>query len=139
MRPSTGSTALATMLRMGMRAHCAIVNAGSIRANKEYDTEAYFFWSDLKAEIPFPTGMVACYMPDHVLEATIRHSRQDSRQNPPVSTGGYLHACNNIQYNDETQCMETIGKAPFGPGKNYLTTLPLHFFSGIDNHEPLLM
>jgi 2',3'-cyclic-nucleotide 2'-phosphodiesterase (5'-nucleotidase family)/Ca2+-binding EF-hand superfamily protein len=138
MGPSTGSTALATMLRMGMRAHCAIMNAGSMRGNKEYYPETYFFWSDLKAEIPFPTQMVACFMPGRVLEATIRSSRQGSRQNPPVSKGGYLHACNNIQYNDETQCIEMIGKAPFHPENDYLTTLPLEFFRGIDNHEPLL-
>jgi 2',3'-cyclic-nucleotide 2'-phosphodiesterase (5'-nucleotidase family)/Ca2+-binding EF-hand superfamily protein len=138
MGPSTGSTALVTMIRMGMRAHCGIVNAGSIRANQEYDHDAYFFWSDLKAEIPFPTGMVACFIPGRVLEATIRHSRQSSRESPPVSKGGYLHACNNIQYNDETQCIEQIGKAAFDPDEAYLTTLPLQFFTGIDNHEPLL-
>ena len=136
--PSTGSAALATMLRMGMRAHCAIMNAGSIRGGKAYDPDTFFFWSDLKAEIPFPTGMVACYMPGHVLEATIRHSRQGARQNPPVSYGGYLHVCNNIQYNDETQCIETIGKSPFRPESDYLTALPMEFFRGIDNHEPLL-
>jgi 2',3'-cyclic-nucleotide 2'-phosphodiesterase (5'-nucleotidase family)/Ca2+-binding EF-hand superfamily protein len=136
--PSTGSTALTTMLRMGMRAHCAIVNAGSIRANQEYDQNGYFFWSDLKAEIPFPTGMVACYIPGRVLETTIRHSRQGARQTPPVSKGGYLHTCNNIQYNDEKQCIETIRKAPFNPDEVYLTAFPFQFFSGIDNHEPLL-
>jgi 2',3'-cyclic-nucleotide 2'-phosphodiesterase (5'-nucleotidase family) len=137
--PSTGSTALMTMLRMGMRAQCGIVNAGSIRANQTYDDpDAYFYWSDLKAEIPFPTGMVACYMPGRVLEATIRNSRQGARQQPPVAKGGYLHACNNIHYNDEKECIERIGKAPFHPDQAYLTTLPLKFFSGIDNHEPLL-
>lgn len=82
--------------------------------------------------------MVACYMRGRVLEATIRHSRQGARQTPPVSTGGYLHTCNNNQYNDEKQCIETIRKAPFNPDESYLTALPMHFFSGIDNHELLL-
>jgi 2',3'-cyclic-nucleotide 2'-phosphodiesterase (5'-nucleotidase family) len=136
--PSTGSTGLATMLRMGMRAHCSIVNAGAIRGNKQYDPDGFFFWSDLKAEIPFPAEMVACDIPGRVLEATIRHSRQGARLTPQVSSGGYLHTCNNLEYNDEKQCIETIRKAPFNPDQVYLTTLPLQFFDGIDNHEPLL-
>ena len=36
--PSTGTEALCTMLRMGMRAQCAIVNAGGIRGGRVYDT-----------------------------------------------------------------------------------------------------
>jgi 2',3'-cyclic-nucleotide 2'-phosphodiesterase (5'-nucleotidase family) len=74
LRPTTGSTALATILRMGMRAQCTIVNAGSIRASADYDPDSYFTWSDLESEIPFPTGMVACYVPGLVIEAAITHS-----------------------------------------------------------------
>jgi len=51
--PSTGSTALASMQRMGMRAHCCIMNAGSIRCNTEYPSSGNFCWSDLKTEMPF--------------------------------------------------------------------------------------
>lgn len=126
------------MIRMGMRAHCAIMNAGSIRASTDYDPDGYFTWSDLKAELPFSTGMVSVMIPGSVLEETVAHSRQWARQSPPIAKGGYLQTCNNVQFNDETQCIETIGREPFDPDRLYLTTLPLQFFRGIDNQVPLL-
>jgi 2',3'-cyclic-nucleotide 2'-phosphodiesterase (5'-nucleotidase family)/Ca2+-binding EF-hand superfamily protein len=138
LRPSTGTTALCTMLRMGMRCQCGLINAGSIRANKEYSDSDYFTWSDLKAEMPFDTSMTATYIPGRVLETTIAHSRAGSRQDPPISAGGYIHGCSNIEFDDETQKIITIRGQPFDPDELYLTALPLHFFRGIDNHKPLL-
>jgi 5'-nucleotidase len=59
--PSNGTTVLTSILRMGMRAQCCIVNAGTVRGNKIYDPKnhEWFSWSDLKTEIPFPTEMVS--------------------------------------------------------------------------------
>jgi 2',3'-cyclic-nucleotide 2'-phosphodiesterase (5'-nucleotidase family) len=138
LRPSTGSTALATILRMGLRCPCAIINAGSIRGNKDYSDDTFFTWSDLMTEIPFPTTMTTCYLPGRVLEATITHSRVGSREDPPVPRGGYLHTCTNIVYNDDKRCIESIQGEPFHPDQVYLTALPDQFFLGIDNHVPLL-
>ena len=136
--PSLGTTAIASMLRMGMRCHCCLINAGAVRANKVYDPEGYFTFKDLKAEMPFPNAMAVCYIPGSVLQATIAHSRAGAKKIPPMSNGGYLHACDNIKYNDREDRIETVCGKPFDPNQKYLTTLPSLFFKGIDNHEPLL-
>lgn len=59
--PTNGTTVLTSILRMGMRAQCCIVNAGTVRGNKIYNPKnhEWFTWSDLKSEIPFPTEMVS--------------------------------------------------------------------------------
>lgn len=133
---STGSQALVSMLRMGMRSDCGIINAGSIRGGKVHGN--WFTWADLKAEIPFPTEMNAVWLPGKVLEATIAHSREGARNEPPVSSGGYIQTCNQIKWNYDTWTIDSIGGKPFDPDKTYLTTLPIQFFAGIDNHAPLL-
>ena len=138
LEPGLGSTALTTMLRMGMRCTCAFVNAGSIRGNTVYDANAFFTWNDLKAEIPYPTFMTALYLPGQVLQDSITYSRLGSRETPPVAKGGYIHTCNNIVYNDETQTIESIDGAPFSPHQLYLTALPMQFLKGIDNNVPIL-
>mmetsp|Transcript_16377 Transcript_16377/g.24999 ORF Transcript_16377/g.24999 Transcript_16377/m.24999 type:complete len:187 (-) Transcript_16377:490-1050(-) len=70
--PSTGTTALCSMLRMGMRCEVALINAGSVRAGKVYDPDDFFTWSDMKAEIPFPTEMSVCSVPGKILQETIQ-------------------------------------------------------------------
>jgi 2',3'-cyclic-nucleotide 2'-phosphodiesterase (5'-nucleotidase family) len=137
--PTNGSTILTSMLRMGMRANCAILNAGTIRANKVYPKEQeWFTWSDLKAEIPFTTEMSAFYVPGHVLRDTIVNSRRGVLRNPPVSSGGYLHTCDQIVMNEAGDDIVTIRDEPFDPDKLYLTAMPTKFMAGIDNHVPLL-
>jgi len=137
--PSTGTSALCSMLRMGMRAQCAIINAGAVRGNKVYRNQKHFAWSDLKAEIPFSTGMTACFVPGKVLEETIAHSRRGSQHSPPKASGGYLHTSRNIKFSDTKSCkIESVGGKPFDPDQLYLTAMPAQFFDGIDNHKPLL-
>ena len=135
---STGSEALVSIVRMGMRAQCGILNAGCIRANRLYESTDWFTWSDLKTEIPYPTGITVVPMPGKVLEATIAHSRSGSRQNPPVASGAYIQTCDQIKWNSETWTIDSIRGEPFDPEALYLTAVPGHFFSGMDNHEPLL-
>ena len=135
--PSTGTSALATMLRMAMRVPCAILNAGSVRANKVYDQQEFFTWSDLKAEMPFSSEMTVVEMPGKVLEETIAASRASTSQTKDAS-GAYLHCCNNIVFNDETKHIESIRGKPFDPNISYLTALPALLLSGLDDHKPLL-
>jgi Ca2+-binding EF-hand superfamily protein len=137
-RPSNGSTALVSMLRMGMRCQCGLMNAGSIRGNEVYKDQEWFTWSDLKAEIPYPTEMVASYIPGRVLQETIAYSRRGARETPVVARGGYIQVCSNIKFNDETLKIESIAGEPLDLDALYLTTLPAKFFMGIDNHVPLL-
>lgn len=135
--PSTGTTALATMLRMGMRCcDVALLNAGSVRGNRIYPPDqVYFTYSDLKAEMPFLTAMTITAMPGSVLQATVAHSR---RFLGISASGGLLHFCNNVVYDDETKRIETIKGQPFEEDKIYSVTHPAEFLDGIDNHEPLL-
>jgi hypothetical protein len=137
--PSNGSRVLVTMLRMGMRATCAIINAGAIRAGKVYENQEWFAWSDLKGEIPFPTEYIALELPGRVLEATIKYSRRMViEQDPPAASGGYLHACDQIEWNYETNSIDSIRGEKFDPDANYLTAMPGQFLLGIDNHVPLM-
>jgi 5'-nucleotidase len=139
---STGTTALCTMLQMGLRSTCCVVNAGAVRGSKTYDSTSYFTWADLKNEIPFSTDMTVCSIPGSVLEAMIQNSRKGSYHNPPIASGGYLHTCRNVEIlensGDETLRIESIAGVPFERNTSYLTALPMQFFDGIDNHVPLL-
>jgi hypothetical protein len=133
-----GSTALTTMIRMGMQATCCILNAGAIRGNKTYPNDSFFTMSDLKAELAFTTAMITIRVPGKVLEETIRYSRRYARENPPVANGCFLHTCNNMVYNDETQKLERIQGMTMDPEELYLTAMNEQFLEGIDQHIPLL-
>jgi 2',3'-cyclic-nucleotide 2'-phosphodiesterase (5'-nucleotidase family) len=133
-----GSEALVSMVRMGMRAQCGILNGGAIRGNRDYSDQEWFTWSDLKAEFLFSENVVAVNIPGTVLEETIAYSRRGARQSPVVESGGFLQTCSNIWFDDETSKIESIGGKPFDKEALYLTALPSCFFKGIDNYVPLL-
>ena len=62
--PSTGTSAIATMIQKGMRCDCCLINAGCVRASREYSAEYVFFsWKDLKEELPFDTYLTVTAMP----------------------------------------------------------------------------
>lgn len=135
--PSTGTSAIATLLRMGMRVPCGLINAGSVRGNKIYHDQEYFTWSDLKAEMPFSCAMTVVRLPGHVLESTIASSRSRALQSQEAS-GAYLHCCSNIKFNDDTMSIESVAGKPFQHDASYPTTLPWLLLTGLDNHAPLL-
>ncbi|CAJ1955575.1 unnamed protein product [Cylindrotheca closterium] len=136
---STGSEVLCSMFRMGMRSECCICNSGAIRAGKVYPKEhEWFTWSDLKAEVPFPTELTTVYIPGIVLQETIKYSRRLAVQDPPSSSGGYLQHCDQIEMDEITCEIHKIGGKPFEPSHKYLLTLPIDALRGIDNHVPLL-
>ena len=135
--PSTGTSVIATLLRMGMRVGCGIINAGSVRGNRDYQDQEYFAWSDLKAEMPFSSAMTVVNLPGHVLEATIAGSRRRALESKEAS-GAYLHGCSNIQFSDDTMKLEYVAGETFQPNRSYLTALPFLLLSGLDNHTPLL-
>ena len=137
--PTNGSSILCSLLRMGMRAQCCIINAGNIRGGKVYPKEQEWFrWSDLKAELPFPLHVSAIEIPGRVLEATIVYSRRAAFQDPPVSSGAYMQHCDQIEFDDTLRHIVRIRGQPFDPDQKYLTAIPTKFFSGMDNHVPLL-
>ena len=112
---------------------------GTIRAGKVYPKDQeWFTWKDLKAEIPFPTEMLAIEIPGKVIEDTIYHSRALSRKDPPQSTGGYLQVCDKIQMDEAGEKILQIQGEVFDPNRMYLCAFPGKFLDGIDNHVPLL-
>ena len=133
--PSNGTTTLTSLLRMGMRAQCSIINAGTVRGNKVYNPNEHewFTWSDLKTEIPFPTEMVVVPIPGQVLSDTIAYGREHN-----VGTGGYIHHCDAIGWDFDKNRIETIQGQPMDPDQRYLTALPAKAFGGMDNLVPLL-
>mmetsp|Transcript_27926 Transcript_27926/g.46196 ORF Transcript_27926/g.46196 Transcript_27926/m.46196 type:complete len:325 (+) Transcript_27926:3-977(+) len=134
-----GTGIFASMLRMGMRAECGLMNAGNIRGGKTYpEDQEWFTWSDLKAEIPFQVGITAVSLPGQVLEDVINHSRRQARQSPPVTSGGYIQTCDNIEFDEEQQKIISIQGEPFDPERHYLTSFPTNWFAGMDGHTPLL-
>lgn len=133
--PSTGTSALCSMLRMGLRCHVALMNAGCVRAGKDYDPDSYFTWSDMKAELPYPTNMCVGLIPGRVLQETIQFSRRFAKDK--VAKGGFIHASRTTVCTDEGEIQTIMGKK-FDPDKEYLTAFPHGFLAGIDNQEPLL-
>jgi 2',3'-cyclic-nucleotide 2'-phosphodiesterase (5'-nucleotidase family) len=137
--PSTGSMALCSMFRMGMRVECCVCNSGAIRAGKVYPEEhEWFTWSDLKAEVPFSTELTAVRLPGRVIEETIRYSRRLAVQDPPQSSGGYLQHCDNIEMDEITCEIKKMDGKPFDPDRKYLLALPIDALKGIDDQVPLL-
>ena len=138
---STGTTAICTMLQMGMRTQLCIMNAGAIRGNTNYplvtttidtstststNTDTYFTWAHLKNEIPFRTDMCVCTIPGRVIEQMIDHSRLGSYQHiaSPIASGGYLHTCRNVQMQEEDVVVTTTtaGESEGSDSNNTITT-----------------
>jgi Ca2+-binding EF-hand superfamily protein len=141
LRPNPyGTTILASILRMGMKCHCALLNGGNVRAARTYpSTQEWFTWKDLKAEIPYSAEFHAMHLPGHLIEAMINHSRNFARQDPPLAHGGYIHTCDKIDFDeDQTHTIRSIRGQAFDRNAMYLTALPSQWFEGLDNHVPLL-
>jgi 2',3'-cyclic-nucleotide 2'-phosphodiesterase (5'-nucleotidase family) len=134
-----GTTVFASLVRMGMRAECGLMNAGNIRGGQTYPVDQeWFTWSDLKAEIPFSVGITAVKLPGKVLEDIINDSRSKAREDPPVTSGGYINTCDSIEFDEQQQKIISIRGEPFDPKREYLTSFPANWFEGMDGHTPLL-
>jgi hypothetical protein len=86
-RPTNGSQIITKAVWRGMRAYCAIMNAGNIRRNKDYSDATWFSWSDLKEE---NGEVMAVDIPGRVLIEVIAYSRRGAIQDSPVESGGYF-------------------------------------------------
>jgi 2',3'-cyclic-nucleotide 2'-phosphodiesterase (5'-nucleotidase family) len=133
---SNGTQIFATILRMGMRADCCLMNAGNVRGGNIYDPkeQEWFTWKDLKAEFPFLTGLTCVDLPGRVIEETINQSRINVRLNPPVASGAYIHCCDQIEFDEERRKLISIKEEPFDPDKLYLCALPTNWYVEKYNH-----
>jgi hypothetical protein len=125
-----------SMLRMALRCEITLLNAGAVRAGKDYQPDEHFTWSDLTTEMPFTTGMSVCHIPGRVLQDTIQHSRQYAKLG--IAKGGYLHTSRTAIYNEKDHAIESILGEPFDLDREYLTAFPNAFLDGLDNQTPLL-
>jgi Ca2+-binding EF-hand superfamily protein len=115
------------------------MNAGNIRGGSTYPIDQeWFSWSDLKAEIPFSVGITAVRIPGKILEDIINDSRSNAREDPPVTSGGYITTCDLIEFDETKQQIIHIRDEPFDPEREYLTSFPANWFEGMDCHTPLL-
>jgi 5'-nucleotidase len=134
-----GTKVFASLIRMGMRAECGLINAGNVRGGTTYPLDQeWFTWSDLKAEIPFLVGITAVKIPGKLLQDIINDSRSNARENPPVTSGGYITTCDLIDFDETKQEVISVRGTPFDPEREYLTSFPANWFEGMDGHTPLL-
>lgn len=136
---SNGTTKLAMMMRMGMRAEIGLINAGNVRGGCTYPADQeWFTMSDLKAQVPFCVGICAVKLPGQVIEDTINESRSKARLDPPIASGGYVHTCDKVEFSVSEQRIVSVNGHPFDPNRMYLTCLPTNWFEGMDDHTPLM-
>jgi|LauGreSBDMM110SN_4_FD.fasta_scaffold11213_2 2',3'-cyclic-nucleotide 2'-phosphodiesterase (5'-nucleotidase family)/Ca2+-binding EF-hand superfamily protein len=137
LRPTSVGRTLCSLIRDSVSAECALIGAGSIRANKHY-TNPHFTYADLKSEIPFETGIVAINLPGQVLSDMITYTRGFALQNPPVEKGGYIQTDDSIEWDSTTNRVLKVANEDFDCNRIYLTAINQGVLDGMDNIEPLL-
>ena len=135
LEPSTGTTALCSMLRMGLRCEVTLLNAGCVRADHDYSNQEYFTWSDMKTELPYETRMMTAYVPGRVIQETIRYSRRYAKDG--IANGGYLHASRTTVCTPDGTIQSILGEK-FDPNREYLTAFPYGLLQGMDDPKPFL-
>lgn len=116
--PSTMATFLASRLRDAKGADCCLMNAGSVRGNKTYDSGEITF-ADLKTEVPFPTNLIIIQIGGDVLSRAVEFSRHKWLFDPPQEFNSALHCDDQMVYNAVTGMVETVGDLPLGPETLY--------------------
>ena len=135
LQASSGTTALCSMLRMGLRCQVALVNAGCVRGNHDYSNREFFTWSDMKTELPYATRMSVCKIPGRVLQDTLRYSRRFAPDK--IAKGGYIHTSKTTVCAEDGTILSIMGE-DFDPHKEYWTAFPQGFLKGMDDQKPFL-
>jgi hypothetical protein len=142
--PTTVGVFVATAIRNGVRAagnSCdgAMIDAGAIRANKEYPPDLeYFTYGDLKKEIPFDTEIAVIPLSGKVVKAAVEYSRAKSFLSPPQETGGYLQVDEDMEWDSHGNVLLKIGGKPLEPEKMYNIAVVLLSLHGMNKNQPLI-
>jgi 2',3'-cyclic-nucleotide 2'-phosphodiesterase (5'-nucleotidase family)/Ca2+-binding EF-hand superfamily protein len=145
--PTTMGTFLCTTIRKALRTDLCMIGSGSIRANKNYNTDAdddddekssFFSYADLKAEMPFNTAVTTMYIPGSVCAAMICHTREYALRNPPISKGGYIQCDDKVKWDSETNTVLEINGKPLEPETSYHVTLSHGMCEGLDDVVPFI-
>lgn len=117
-KQTTMGTLLSARVRDAMRADHAVLNAGGIRANRDYPER--FTYGDLEAEVPFDNEVVVVAMPGRDIKAAVAASRAHA----PAEFGGFLQA--------------DFDPATLEDGRTYRLALVRNLFLGMDQNAPLM-
>ncbi len=138
--PSPVATMLLTIIRKALGVDCVLVNAGCIRASKDYSAlgQTKFFYSDLEAEMPFESEIVVLPLPGRVIIDIIQETRAPAFKHPPESLGRFCQTDDSISWDPVlNQALGHKGK-PIDPNAMY-TVATLHVLTGALQESPPLL
>ena len=117
---STMGTFLCSAVRDGLRAECALINAGVIRASRDYEDSYSMTYGDLKGEFAFESRCCVVPLPGKVVVDLVAYSRRFAAQDTPLAKGCYLQLCNNLNCDEADPLKLThICGQPVDPDRLY--------------------
>jgi len=119
------ATLICTALRDVGGGDGALINAGSVRGNKDY-TDGKIKFADLTAECPFPSAQIVVKIPGAILFEAIAESRSPwhGGESPragaePGTSGDALHCDNGMKVDQNTSRVFQIAGEPFDSDRLY--------------------
>lgn len=137
LRQVSMGTILVSALRSALGADCAMINAGNIRGNADYDAKT-FTYSNLKSEMPFDSVVAEIPLPGKIINETVRFTRQHAIADPPVEKGSYMQLDDGMIWDAATNSVTHIAGEPIELDKLYeCVVLWGVAIEGIDKVTPL--
>ena len=106
----TMATFLMSCLRKASGVDAALINAGSVRGDRVYDTGDVTY-GDLTKECPFPSQMLVVELDGSTLAAAIEYSHRPWRSVPPTADADALHTDDMLAFNAEQDIVAVGGRA----------------------------
>lgn len=138
LRPTSTGTFLCSAIRDQLGCEVCCVGSGSIRAQRDYDTETGFSYAHLKSEFAFPTCVAVVSLPGQVLCEMISYSRAFAMQSPPIEKGAFLQTCSHVKWDHTTNTVTELCGKPVEAERLYKVCLNFQMLQGMDNIQPLL-
>ena len=141
---------LSTALRDSTGSDCAVINGGSIRANKEYTTGQLTF-GDVMTELPFPTPFVKVCIDGETLSRAIELSRASWQPEwLPATTeemleaqsgkrpGKALHCDDSMKVDPASNRLLIVAGDPFDARRIYTLMISSRLLNTDDNSNTIL-
>jgi len=126
---------LASAIRDCLQVQVATINGGTIKGNQDYP-DGSINYLQLKAELPFPTKMMAVQLPGAVLQAAVTASREGAEHK---ERRGFLQLDDGVHVlEDQGHRIVEVDGAPFAPDATYSVALPRNLLKGIFDIRPLV-
>lgn len=137
LRPTSLAQLLCTKLRSILHADCALLNAGCIRGNADYQPGQQVTYADLENELPLGAGVVVVELPGKVINDAINYSRSFALQTPPKEQGCYLQIDDELKWDRDALRVLAINKQPFDESRLYKAVVLFKSLHGLDHIVPL--